>query len=47
MYLLYLDESGDPNSWQQYDTFVLAGVAVFEGAINQLVNRHFLGQPVR
>ena len=36
MYLLYLDESGDPYSWDYYDTFVLGGVAVFEGEVNGL-----------
>jgi len=36
MYLLYLDESGDPYSWDQYDTFVLGGVAVFEGEVDRL-----------
>lgn len=36
MYFLYLDESGDPYSWDKYDTFVLGGVAVFEGEINKL-----------
>lgn len=38
MYLLYLDESGDPYSWDEYNTFVLGGVAVFEGELNKLAD---------
>ena len=38
MHLLYLDESGDPYSWDVYNTFVLAGVAVFEGELNKTVS---------
>ena len=38
MYLLYLDESGDPYSWDEYNTFVLGGVAVFEGEVNKLAS---------
>ena len=38
MYLLYLDESGDPYSWDQYNSFVLGGVAAFEGEVNKLVD---------
>ena len=38
MYLLYLDESGDDNSWQVQDHFVLGGVAIFEGQIYRLSN---------
>ncbi len=33
MYILYLDESGDPFSWQDQTHFVLGGVAVHEGQI--------------
>jgi hypothetical protein len=33
MYLLYLDESGDPNGWNIQNNFVLGGVAVHEGQI--------------
>ena len=36
MYLFYVDESGDPDGWQDQNNFVLAGVAVHEGQI-----RHF------
>lgn len=36
MYILYVDESGDPDSWSDQDHFVLAGVAVFEGEITRL-----------
>ncbi len=39
MYLLYLDESGDPFSWDEWSTFVLAGVAVFEGEVNKVVQQ--------
>jgi len=38
VYLLYLDESGDPYSWDIYDTFVLGGVAIFEGELNKLAD---------
>ena len=38
MYLLYLDESGDPNGWQYQRNYVLAGVAVHEGQIWKLSN---------
>jgi len=38
MYLLYLDESGDPYSWDKYDTFVLGGAAIFEGEVNKLAS---------
>lgn len=33
MYLLYLDESGNPNGWQEQKNFVLGGVAIHEGQI--------------
>jgi hypothetical protein len=36
MYILYLDESGDPNSWQDQKNFVIAGVAVYEGQIETI-----------
>jgi hypothetical protein len=36
VYLLYLDESGDPNGWQSQSHCVLGGVAVFEGQIYTL-----------
>lgn len=36
MYLLYLDESGDANGWQEQQNFVLAGVAIFESEISHL-----------
>lgn len=38
MYLLYIDESGDPTSWKKHNTFVFGGVAVFEGEVNKLVS---------
>lgn len=38
MYLLYLDESGDPYSWDRHNTFVLGGVAVFEGEVDRLAH---------
>ena len=36
MYLFYLDESGDPDSWQESDNFILAGIAVHEGQVRRL-----------
>mgnify|MGYP006302027071 FL=1 len=33
MHLLYLDESGGPNSWQVQKNFVIGGVAIHEGQI--------------
>jgi len=30
MYVLYLDESGEPSDWQNQKTFVIAGIAVWE-----------------
>ncbi len=33
MHLLYLDESGDPNSWENQKCYVIAGVAIHEGQI--------------
>jgi hypothetical protein len=38
MYLLYLDESGDPNNWDNQLCYVIGGVAVFEGKIRDLSN---------
>lgn len=50
MHLLYLDESGEPNSWQVQKHFVLGGVAIFEGEIyglteelNAIQNKYFPG----
>lgn len=34
MYLLYLDESGDPYSWQSQKCYVIGGVAIYEGQIH-------------
>ena len=39
MYLLYLDESGDPNSWQVNDHFVISGLAVHEGQVYPLTSQ--------
>ena len=36
MYLLYVDESGDPNGWDNQKNFVLAAVAVHEGQVSPL-----------
>ena len=36
MYLFYLDESGDPASWDSNDNFILAGVAIHEGQVRRL-----------
>ena len=38
MYILYLDESGNPEDWTQNRCFVLAGAAVFEGEIRKLTD---------
>ncbi|NWF97294.1 MAG: DUF3800 domain-containing protein, partial [Candidatus Thorarchaeota archaeon] len=38
MYILYLDESGDPNGWQFQKNYVLAGIAIHEGQIWKLNN---------
>jgi len=56
MYLLYLDESGDANSWDTQQHFVLAGCAVFESIIwriseeldiiEQKYGHHFRQHPV-
>jgi hypothetical protein len=39
MYLLYLDESGGPNSWSVQKHFVLGGVAVHEGQVHILAQK--------
>jgi hypothetical protein len=39
MYLLYLDESGAPNSWRVQNHFVLGGIAVHEGQTHILQQR--------
>ena len=36
MYLLYLDEAGDFNSWQNQNCAVLGGVAVHEGQLERI-----------
>ena len=36
MYLIYLDESGNPNGWTHQDHFVIGGVAVHEGQVQRL-----------
>ncbi len=37
MYVIYLDESGDPNGWNNnQDHFVLGGIAIHEGQIRQI-----------
>ena len=36
MYLLYLDESGDPCAWQEHNHFVIAGIGVYEFEIEVL-----------
>lgn len=48
MYLLYLDESGDTSSWNEYNHFVIAGIAVYEFEIEtirkklrELQNKYF------
>jgi len=33
MYILYLDEAGDPNSWGDSNHFVIGGVAIYEGQV--------------
>lgn len=39
MYILYLDESGDPNAWDIQSHFVLGAVAVFEGQVRNLADQ--------
>lgn len=36
MYIIYLDESGDPNGWNRQKHFVIGGVAIHEGQVWQL-----------
>lgn len=50
MHILYLDESGGPNSWNVQRNFVLGGVAIHEGQIysltkelNDLQEKYFPG----
>jgi hypothetical protein len=50
MHILYLDESGGPNSWNAQRNFVLGGVAVHEGQIysitkdlNEIQEKYFPG----
>jgi len=38
LYILYLDEYGNPDDWSQNRNFVLAGVAVFEGEIQRFTD---------
>jgi len=37
MYLFYLDESGEPSNWANQKHFVIAGVAVYEGQVSDLI----------
>jgi hypothetical protein len=37
MYLLYLDESGEPSNWEKQKHFVIGGVAVHEGQVSDLI----------
>lgn len=53
MYLLYLDESGEPSNWVDHTHFVIGGVAVHEGQVSDLIQklkviqeRHFPGVSV-
>jgi hypothetical protein len=39
MYLFYLDECGDPNSWINDNNFILAGVAIHEGQVRGLSDK--------
>lgn len=50
MHILYLDESGGPNSWNVQKNFILGGVAIHEGqiykltkALNELQEKYFPG----
>jgi len=54
MHLLYLDESGDPHSWQSQKTYVMGGVAIHEGQIHgigtlmdNLQNTHLPGLQIQ
>ena len=35
MYILYLDEAGDPNGWDDSSHFVIGGIAVHEGQVSR------------
>jgi hypothetical protein len=37
MHILYLDESGEPSNWANQKNFIIAGVAVHEGQVSQLI----------
>jgi hypothetical protein len=39
LYLLYVDESGDPNGWENQKIFVLGAIAVHEGQVTTLTER--------
>ncbi len=39
MYILYIDESGDPYSWDEQNHLVLAGVAVHEGQVRSITSK--------
>lgn len=39
MYFLYLDESGDCNSWSQNNNFVIGGVAIHEGQVQVITEK--------
>jgi len=39
MYILYVDESGDPNSWTDQNHYVLGGLAVHEGQVRHLAEQ--------
>lgn len=36
MYLFYVDESGNPNGWNNQSNLVLGGIAVYEGQVHRL-----------
>ena len=38
MYVIYLDESGDPNAWSKQNHFIIGGIAIHEGQIRRLSN---------
>lgn len=39
MFILYLDESGDPHGWHSQKNFVIGGIAVHEGQIYSLTRQ--------
>jgi len=39
MYILYLDESGEPSNWQVQKNFVIAGVSVHESIVENMRKR--------